>query len=182
MRIMGIDPGKSGGIAVLSDEWQLVMPMPETEADIKEVIKQELDSAKEKEQFLRCYLEAVHAMPGQGVVSMFKFGMNYGIIRGILSALGISFETVSPAKWQRALGCLSKGDKNVTKRKAQELFPLLKITHKTADALLIAEYGRRMFNTQENKPAKNTDALLKKLGYYTAIFGSEDPNPEGSKI
>jgi hypothetical protein len=38
---------------------------------------------------------------------------------------------------------LSKGDKNVTKRKAQELFPSLKITHATADALLIAEYLRR---------------------------------------
>ena len=39
---------------------------------------------------------------------------------------------------------LSKGDKNVTKSRAQELFPELKITHAIADALLIAEYGRRV--------------------------------------
>jgi hypothetical protein len=40
--------------------------------------------------------------------------------------------------------CLTKGDKNVSKARAQELFPALKITHATADALLIAEYGRRL--------------------------------------
>jgi len=42
------------------------------------------------------------------------------------------------------LGCLSKGDKNVTKAKAQEQFPNIKVTHATADALLIALYGRGM--------------------------------------
>jgi hypothetical protein len=62
----------------------------------------------------------------------------------MLVAAGLPFELVSPAMWQRAMGCLSGGDKNVTKRKAQELFPDLYITHATADALLIAEYGRRL--------------------------------------
>jgi hypothetical protein len=41
---------------------------------------------------------------------------------------------------------MTKGDKNVSKRKAQELFPQLKITHATADALLLAEFGRRAQN------------------------------------
>jgi hypothetical protein len=43
--------------------------------------------------------------------------------------------------WQKALGCLTKGDKNITKRKAQEMFPGIKVTHATADSLLIAHYG-----------------------------------------
>ena len=34
------------------------------------------------------------------------------------------------------------GDKNVTKRKAQELWPNIKITHAFADALLLGEFGR----------------------------------------
>ncbi len=38
---------------------------------------------------------------------------------------------------------LTKGDKNVSKRRAQELFPALKVTHAIADALLIAEFARR---------------------------------------
>jgi hypothetical protein len=41
------------------------------------------------------------------------------------------------------MGCLTKGDKNVSKKRAQELFPSIKCTHATSDALLIAEYGNR---------------------------------------
>ena len=90
------------------------------------------------------YLEKVHAMPKQGVSSTFKFGLNYGFLIGCLTALRIPFEFVTPNTWQKALSCQSKGDKNVTKAKAQQLFPHLKIIHTIADALLIAEYGRRI--------------------------------------
>jgi len=82
-------------------------------------------------------------MPGQGVASSFKFGQGYGSLEMALTAAGIPFERVTPQKWQKALGCLTKGQKNVSKRKAQELFPTMKVTHATADALLIAEWGRR---------------------------------------
>lgn len=67
-------------------------------------------------------------------------------------AAGLRVEYVSPQKWQRALGLLSKGrglgqgdtaKKNRNKAKAQELFPGVKVTHAIADALLLAEYGRR---------------------------------------
>jgi hypothetical protein len=40
--------------------------------------------------------------------------------------------------------CRSGGDKKITKAAAQRLFPRMKVTHKNADALLIAEYGRRV--------------------------------------
>ena len=88
-------------------------------------------------------IEKVHSMPKQGVKSSFTFGQGYGFLLGCLTALEIPFEYVTPQKWQRYLGCLSKGDKNVTKQKAQELFPHLEITHATADALLIGEYLKR---------------------------------------
>ena len=91
-------------------------------------------------------------MPGQGVASTFKFGMNYGMLRMALIAAGIGFETVTPQTWQKKMSCMSKGDKKVTRAKAQELFPQVQITgrgiksptHAVADALLIAEYGRRV--------------------------------------
>lgn len=90
-------------------------------------------------------------MPGQGVSSTFKFGQHYGMLRMALIAASIGFETVAPGVWQRAIGCLSGGDKKVTRAKAQEMFPSVHIvgrgdkapTHAIADALLIAEYGRR---------------------------------------
>lgn len=136
MNILGIDPGQKGGIAFVGENLFVAQKMPDTERDALEAI-----------QLLRgqfAYIEAVHSMPKQGVASSFKFGQNYGFLRGCLIALGIPFETVTPQKWQKALGCLSRGNKNVTKAKAQELYPSLKITHATADALLIATYGYRL--------------------------------------
>lgn len=139
--IIGIDPGQSGGIAWITDGKPCVEKMPETLQDLWDLIAT-------FHSFQSCpicfaYLEQVHSMPGQGVASSFKFGQGYGSLEMALTAAGIPFERVTPQKWQKAMGCLTKGDKNVSKRKAQELFPSMKITHKTADALLIAEYGRR---------------------------------------
>jgi len=137
--ILGIDPGAKGGFALGSEEtthWK----MPESERDVYESIHTVADVAD------FAYIEAVHSMPGQGVASMFKFGMNYGMLRAFLIALGIPFETITPAKWQGVLQCRSGGDKKVTYRRAQELFPAIKVTHYIADALLIMEYGRRLRN------------------------------------
>ena len=152
--IIGIDPGLSGGIAVIAPPGMkprtiqgfiakevliVAVKMPETEKDIFDF----LSNTKETCGEVFAILENVHAMPKQGVASTWKFGQNYGALRMALIALGIPFETVAPGVWQRRMGCLSKGDKNITKRKAQELFPGLKITHAIADALLIAEDKRR---------------------------------------
>jgi hypothetical protein len=60
-----------------------------------------------------------------------------------LTAAAIPFTRVRPQVWQKELGCLTKGDKNISKRKAQELFPSMKVTHATADSLLIATYGTK---------------------------------------
>jgi Holliday junction resolvasome RuvABC endonuclease subunit len=137
--IIGIDPGSSGGIAWITDGKPCVEKMPDTLQDLWELI----DQFQERHTYCKAYLEQVHSMPGQGVASSFKFGQGYGSLEMALTAAGIPFERVSPQKWQKALGCLTKGDKNVSKRKAQELFPTMKVTHATADALLIAEWGRR---------------------------------------
>ena len=135
---MGIDPGATGGVVIRTADDAFVLNMSKkTEADIYEWMVDHPRPAM-------CYLEKVHSMPGQGVTSMFTFGQNYGFLRGLLIARGIPFEEVSPAKWQGYLGCKTKGDKNITKAKAQQLFPDIKVTHAIADALLIAEYGRRV--------------------------------------
>jgi hypothetical protein len=145
--VIGIDPGKSGGIAW----WRptahhAAMKMPATERDLADVMKDLADND------CFAYIEKVHAMPGQGVTSMFTFGQNYGFLRGCLIAHGIPFEEVTPQKWQKEFGLVfpkkmgltPTEKKNRHKAKAQQLFPHLKVTHATADALLIAEYGRRL--------------------------------------
>jgi len=145
--IIGIDPGNSGAMALIKGDSGLrdtAKLSTATEADIAAILMRWKADGAYASAPLFAYLERVHAMPKQGVASTFKFGQSYGFLRGCLVAVGIPFEEVTPAKWQRALGCLSKGDKNVTKAKAQQLFPGIKVTHAIADALLIAEYGRRL--------------------------------------
>ena len=76
---------------------------------------------------------------------MFSFGQGYGFLRGLLTAYRIPFQTVSPSTWQKALGCLTKGDKSVTRRKAQEMFPSVEVTNRNADALLLAWYAKEVW-------------------------------------
>jgi crossover junction endodeoxyribonuclease RuvC len=137
---MGIDPGASGGLALVNRPGLVVdvTKMPETESDIADYF---LEFAP---RIRMAYIEAVHSMPKQGVSSSFKFGMSYGALRMALFACKIPFETVTPQRWQKAMFCMSGGDKNVTKARAQALFPGQKITHAVADALLIAEHRRRV--------------------------------------
>lgn len=134
--IIGIDPGQSGGITFLYEDMSpVVVKMPETESDLWDSLRGH-GSLKPY-----AFIELVHSMPRQGVASSFKFGVGYGGLRMALIAAGIPFETVTPQKWQGAMRCLSKGDKNITKARAQELFPQIKVTHAIADSLLIAAYG-----------------------------------------
>lgn len=135
MKFIGIDPGKSGGIAIIEDDGAFAIKTPETDKDLFEYLRDNSHNAF-------CLIEQVHAMPGQGVTSMFNFGMSYGALRMALIAAQIPFQTVTPQRWQKTLQCLTKGDKNVSKRRAQEIFPELKITHAVADALLIAYYNK----------------------------------------
>lgn len=136
--VLGIDPGLGGGLAVVGQDFTRAWKMPETERDL-------LDTLSDVKTFgvTTAYLEFVRSSPQMGVVSAFKFGQGYGGLRMACIASGLKLEEVTPQKWQQVLKCRTKGDKNVSKRRAQELFPGVKITHAIADALLIAEYGRR---------------------------------------
>lgn len=138
MTTIGIDPGINGAIAWITDGKPCVEKMPDTLQDLWGLfydIQFEWDC--------HAYIEQVHSSPQMGVKSAFTFGNGYGHLEMALTAAGIPFERVRPQVWQKEMGCLTKGDKNVSKRKAQELFPSMKVTHATADALLIAAYGER---------------------------------------
>lgn len=146
--MIAIDPGKNGGIA-----WRYpsgimgCCAMPKTEGDLKDALCRTWRSMADDWDV---YLEAVHAMPGQGVTSMFTFGRNYGFILGVLMALGARVVLVQPRKWQQAIGITpaAKGapksaHKAKLKAEAQRLYPGMNVTLSTCDALLLLEYGRR---------------------------------------
>jgi hypothetical protein len=138
---IGIDPGQSGGIGILYPSGAVVQTFKfkdQTDSDISDMF--EFIANLESPVF--AMFEKVHSMPKQGVSSSFTFGDSFGFLRGMLVAHKIPWDYVQPRAWQKALGCLTKGDKNITKSKAQRQWPDQKITHAIADALLIAEYCR----------------------------------------
>ncbi len=146
---LAIDPGKSGGIAYMSDNRPpQAVPMPPTEGDLVVFLRDLTAGAKDAIAFVEQVSGFVGvAQPGS---SAFKFGRNFGFILGVLQTLGVRVELVRPQKWQKSLGlgsatgCASKTEwKNKLKGAAQRLYPNLKPTLATSDALLILDYARR---------------------------------------
>lgn len=147
MIIIGIDPGKGGSIAVKSDKTTVAYKMPQTERDLFDRLKEIKEVAGSRE--IVCYLEKVHAMPGEGVKSVWTFSGNYHSLRMALIALFIPFYDITPMEWQKTLSVRKKNKsvtktqhKNNLKAKAQQLYPEIKVTLYNADALLLCEYGK----------------------------------------
>ena len=155
MRIIGIDPGLSGGIAILDDlKIYDIFDMPIMSEGKKN--KNQLNSAqlvnilnkhviKKENTFV--IVEQVSAMPGQGVTSMFNFGQTFGSIKGICAALGLPIFYVRPAKWKKHFELINSS-KDASRTKVIEMYPSIssRLTKKKdvnkADAILIARYFR----------------------------------------
>ena len=145
MRFLGIDPGASGGVALLDDSGAILhaQAMPQTPTDVADAIRAWAIGDAGTETYAT--LERVQAWAGSpmGKAACFAFGRGYGHLEMALLMLELPHQIIPPQKWQAYLNCLTHGDKAVTKACAQRLWPRHKITHAIADALLIAEYGRR---------------------------------------
>ena len=146
---IGIDPGISGAIAILNDTFELVecydMPIMASSNSKNQVNSAALANLIKKHGYtMTAYLERVSAMPGQGVSSMFSFGTSYGIVQGVLAALGIPVVLVTPQAWKKRAGLTGK-DKDLARTLAIRLYPGGDLSRKKdigrADAILIARFG-----------------------------------------
>ena len=153
MIYIGVDPGLKGGLFAINGPYsrQLVMPT------VLVKNKPKLDGIKIVEWFNKfagqffVTIELVHAMPKQGSVSMFSFGMGYGLIQGICLGLGLPYQLVRPQEWQKEM--LKGQPKGSEYLVASRLWPDIdwRATERSkkphdglVDAALICEYGRRM--------------------------------------
>lgn len=141
---MGVDPGKSGCIVLIhgTGEWAAELSLESTLTDIGTMLRMY------RRSITFALIEQVHSgifgsQGKMGVRSSFTFGDSFGSIRGMVTVCNIRHEYIQPQKWQQEMNCRTHGDKNVSKAKAQQLFPSVKVTHRNADALLIAELARR---------------------------------------
>lgn len=150
--IVGIDPGINGGIALMDLEHVQVFKCPtmvnegKKEYDLKEMVRV-IESFMGYPNELTAYIETVHAMPKQGVVSMFSFGKGYGYWIGMFAALKIPVNYVRPQEWKKFYNLGS--DKLEAIERAKYIYPSvnlkpgkMKNDHDgMAEALLIARYG-----------------------------------------
>ena len=153
---MGIDPGKDGAIAFTgSDEKIHIKDMPTLETQTKKTKKRYFDPIATSEMIKEicpttAYIEKVHAMPKQGVSSMFNMGYGLGMLEGILSVIGVVTIRITSQEWKKnVLKGYPKG-KGFSVKKAEELYPYLASQLKTkrgktldgrADAICILHYG-----------------------------------------
>lgn len=146
-KYVGVDPGVSGAIAIIEPNRALTVAAfkDRTEKEIFQLFKNTLQGPYPP----TVHLEQVGSLPKDGAQAMFTFGRNYGLLRGVMTGLGIPFEEVPPQVWQRAFGL---GGKFKTKplrktahfQKAQQLFPQYDFTKPMADAVLLAEHCYRL--------------------------------------
>jgi len=145
---VGIDPGMSGAVAVLGKGNLQIFRDFKAPLDIVHGVQAAAQVCAEPDMIV---IEDVHAMPGQGVVSMFNFGHATGVARGAILASfpGQPLVKVAPLKWQnvlRVIGEWYKPREFDSRAIALQLFPSpahaalfrRKKDHNSADAALMA--------------------------------------------
>ena len=153
MKIIGIDPGLSGAIAILENNKVLhLFDMPvmsegkknKRQLNSAQLVKLLKDNIEDKDDSC-VVVEQVNAMPGQGVTSMFNFGQTFGAIKGICAALGFPIFFVRPSKWKKHFELINSS-KDSSRTKAIEMYPSLsnqlskKKDVNKSDAILIARF------------------------------------------
>lgn len=160
MTVIGIDPGVTGAIAVLSAEGLLIEDTPyckpskgKGEYDLQAMAH--LLAPYRGFGDVHVVIEKVHAMPGggqrtMGATSAFNFGMGWGVWLGLIAGIGCPHTLVAPQRWKKAMLADMGSEKDHSRMRAMQLFPAVakmfsrKKDDGRAEAALMAEYGRRL--------------------------------------
>lgn len=137
MIFLGIDPGRSGAMVALDEDGK-VISMQGLDKPVKVINDWLLDLPLPH----MALLEEVHGRGGWGAQHNFTFGRSYQMCRDLLELKGVPFELIRPQAWQAWWG-IKKASKDLTKKMATELWPEVRVTKRTAEALLLAEMIRR---------------------------------------
>lgn len=149
-KIVGIDPGRQGALASVCEDGVeiLLMPYVGKELDCRKVYEWLIDQSPDL-----IILERQLGMAGQGRVSIFSIAKTYGELRSIVEIMGVRYYTPLPSQWTKvALAGVpgKKKERNIAAchrafPDVSLMFPRKRKPHDgAADALLLAEYGRRL--------------------------------------
>lgn len=154
MIVAGIDPGKSGAMAIVYPDGAVHffdVPMNKVRGKAKPAWGlwwRSWHGALDFAGVDLIVIEDVGARPGQGVTSMFTFGRTLGFVHAVAAASGASMQNVTPAIWKGKLGLLNSS-KGASRELCGNLYPksikdLARVKDDgRAEAALIAHYGRK---------------------------------------
>lgn len=144
MRIVSVDPGKTGAVILIENEQPLaIYDMPTIKRGSKTLVDvDELAKLIHRHSPKKIVTEQVGASPRMGVSGAFNFGYAFCAPAAIAAGAGIPWFTITPQKWKTFFGLLKK-DKDAARLKVIEMFPHLAKEFKfknsvdKADALLL---------------------------------------------
>ena len=153
MRLLGIDPGLSGGLAIV-EITDGAAPVLIAAIDIPTVgtgAKERVDPLAIRTWIGEyrpriAFIERAQAMPRQGASSGFKYGRAVGTIEAVTTCCEIPMTIIEPTLWKRYYKLHGK-DKKGARQRALQLFPSAhaalarKKDHGRAEACLLALYG-----------------------------------------
>ena len=126
--VIGIDPGKNGAMVAMKDDGSiqpLIMPIVANEYDIQTISEWLRSFMITDYKPLYICMEKVHAMPGQGTVSMFNFGFGYGLLHGIIGSLKLPLYLVAPQSWKKLILVDTSKDKDAAVAYVKRMYPNL---------------------------------------------------------
>jgi len=143
--VAGIDPGRTGAMAVLNSDMKIIDICDWFSADHVHDFIEGLRGLCDIDMII---LEKVHSMPKQGVKSVWTFAENFGMWQGLITAHGLPYQIVPPKQWMA--GQITPSDHKDVKKRAltvcRRLYPdskwfKLEKHHGRADAVLMARYA-----------------------------------------
>ncbi len=130
MRILGVDPGIHGGIALVLFELDrapqllAVADIPVTGIKAKERVDVlALRNWIQAQQPQHAVIERAQAMPKQGASSGFKYGRAVGALEAAIACCEVPLTVIEPAAWKRFHDLPRGADKELSRQRALQLFP-----------------------------------------------------------
>tara|TARA_R110000824_G_scaffold331703_1_gene518321 strand:- start:1003 stop:1503 length:501 start_codon:yes stop_codon:yes gene_type:complete len=153
MIVIGIDPGKSGGVVVINDcENTNDLPMaemhkcPPSPVDMASILRNARNTAWVQQDKIVVAIEKVWAFPTDARSAAFKFGVNYGMWLGIIGSLDLPFMEIPPKTWMKSYAPVPKDKKERKQYLKDTCITMYKdiflydknVTYAVSDAALIA--------------------------------------------
>lgn len=179
MRVVGIDPGLTGGLALLDlggpGIGARLVRTPSLMVRTRQHTRRQYDvpamwralcelTGDDPRTEVLVALERSGARPNQGLASTWQTGVGFGLWHGLCAARQVAVVLVAPQSWKRHHGLLGT-DKRASRLRAAERFPLLgpfsAADEGPAEALLLAAYAAATYarggfdhaDTDERAPA-----------------------------